>query len=372
MSAAADNEKRPDNLPPRQFKNAAKQLFWYPDPAIVAKVDWTSIASVVKIFPSFFQVVWDLENRREKFTKSVNLDPFQLITPDKSQVLLERTELILEANKKYALFGENAVGKTMLFHDIATGLVKDFPKYLHVHHCEEIEESPDAKSVLETVVQSHAVRNALTVAWEKINALIDGVKLGAGNESAAAAPPTKEQLDGWKFTKDWIENRMRIVGYEKSYAEAEKMLRVLGFDDVGLQQSTNSLSGGLRMRVALCASFFMEADLLLLDDPTNHLDFPSVLWLENRLKGYRGTFVMVTHDREMLQATCQAVILFEDKRLKYYMKNWEQFEKEKLLEDKKKNEAIDKFLLANRNIDFSSPLAREKADKQAWQKKISR
>lgn len=366
MAAAADSP-RPDNLPPRQFKNEHKSLFWYPDPAVVAKVDWTSKDSVVTIFPSYFQEKFQLDAKREKYTCSVNIDPFQLITPDKSQVLLERTELVLEQGKKYALYGDNAVGKTSLFRDMALGHVKDFPKHIQVHHCEEIEESEHAKTVIETVVQSHPVRNALKLAYEKINNLMTG-KADDGSE-AKVEPPTPAQMDSYVAVKDWLEMKMRAISYDKSYENAEKMLRVLGFDDIGLQMSTNALSGGLRMRVALCASFFMDADLLLLDDPTNHLDFPSVLWLENRLKGYRGTFVMVTHDREMLQATCSAVILFEDKRLRYYMKNFAAFEKEKSEEDRKKNEAIDKFMIANKNIDFSSPLAREKADKLAWQKK---
>jgi len=301
MAAAAESP-RPDNLPPKQFKNEAKNLFWYPDPAVMAKVDWTSKDSVVTIFPSFFQHQYALDVKREKYTKSVNIEPFQLVTPDKSQVLLEKTELILEQNKKYALYGDNAVGKTSLFRDMAAGIIKDFPKHIQVHHCEEIEESKDAKSVIETVVQSHPVRNALKAAYEKITQLISGGE-NVGAE-AKVEPPTPAQLEAYKEVKDWLEIKMRGIQFDKGYETAEKMLRVLGFDDVGLQQSTNSLSGGLRMRVALCASFFMEADLLLLDDPTNHLDFPSVLWLENRLKGYRGTFVMVTHDREMLQTTC--------------------------------------------------------------------
>jgi hypothetical protein len=115
-------------------------LFWYPDPAVLAKTDWSSKVnlddlfsffqgflfkngfqdnvflpflflfllldyyifqdSVVAIFPPFFQEQHKLDTARVKYTSSVNIDPFQLITPDKSQVLLERTELILEQNKK--------------------------------------------------------------------------------------------------------------------------------------------------------------------------------------------------------------------------------------------------------------------------------
>jgi len=98
----------------------------------------------------------------------------------------------------------------------------------------------------------------------------------------------------------------------------------------------SELSGGLRMRVALCMAFFIDADLLLLDEPTNHLDFPSVLWLENRLRGYRGSFLLVSHDRELLNNVCGGVSLIEDKQIIYYSCGFKEFEKKKALEDKKK------------------------------------
>jgi ATP-binding cassette subfamily F protein 3 len=113
------------------------------------------------------------------------------------------------------------------------------------------------------------------------------------------------------------------------------MLRVLGFDDVGQKRLVSALSGGLRMRVALCMAFFIDSDLLLLDEPTNHLDFPSVLWLENRLRGYRSSFLMVSHDRELLNNVCTAVLLLEDKQIKYYNMGFKEFEKKKATETRK-------------------------------------
>ena len=81
--------------------------------------------------------------------------------------------------------------------------------------------------------------------------------------------------------------------------------------------------------------FFQSPDLLLLDEPTNHLDFPSVLWLENRLRGYSGSFLLVTHDRQLLENVCNSVLLIEEKEIKYYKCDFKTFEKRKSIDDKK-------------------------------------
>jgi ATPase subunit of ABC transporter with duplicated ATPase domains len=120
------------------------------------------------------------------------------------------------------------------------------------------------------------------------------------------------------------------------------------------------------MRVALAMAFFIDADLLLLDEPTNHLDFPSVLWLENRLRGYRSSFLMVSHDRELLNNVCTAVLLLEDKQIKYYNMGFKEFEKKKAQEDKKKFDEIEKFLQKNVNVDPSTMLGKQKHEKKLW------
>jgi len=118
------------------------------------------------------------------------------------------------------------------------------------------------------------------------------------------------------------------------------------------------------MRVALCAAFFVEADLLLLDEPTNHLDFPSLLWLENRLRGYRGSFLIISHDRDLMENVCTSVIHIAEKRLNYHALGFVAFEKKIAQLDKKKSDEAEKFIKMNRNVDFSSPKAKEKKEKQ--------
>jgi len=114
----------------------------------------------------------------------------------------------------------------------------------------------------------------------------------------------------------------------------------------------------MRMRVALCCAFFIEPDILLLDDPTNHLDFPSVLWLENRMRQYRKSFMVVSHDRELLNGVCNATIHIEMKGLHYYNCSFDEFEKQKAKADKKKAEEVEKFFTMNRNADPSSQAGR--------------
>jgi ATP-binding cassette subfamily F protein 3 len=120
---------------------------------------------------------------------------------------------------------------------------------------------------------------------------------------------------------------MRSISCATAAQRIEQMLRVLGFDEQGEKRLLSELSGGLRMRVALASAFFIDPELLLLDEPTNHLDFPSVLWLENRLRGYKGAFVVVTHDRQLLENVCTSVMLLQDKKISYYNSSFAQFEK---------------------------------------------
>ena len=198
------------------------------------------------------------------------------------------------------------VGKTLLFSNMSEGKIKDFPKYIHVHHCKELENHELSDTVLGTVVGSHPFRNILIRCEPKINELL-------ANESTPDS-----QKEGLKDTLMWVQQLSRQIRVYDAEERAQKMLRVLGFDEVGQKKLCSALSGGLRMRVALCMAFFIEADLLLLDEPTNHLDFPSVLWLENRLRGYKSAFLMVSHDRELLNNVTTNVLLLEDKQIKYY------------------------------------------------------
>jgi len=322
--------------------------------------DFTKRYDLIACFPVYKKL--QLASRKP-LPKAVKIEGFTMKTPYGDKVLLDNTDLIIDGNgRRTCLIGPNCCGKTLLFHNIVHGGIKEFPKHLHVHHCKELEPHEMGDTVLNTVLKSNPFRNMLLRMEAKIKELLAVPDLEKERERAL-----KENLD---FVLLQLQSAGGPAGSGPSTAEdkAQKMLAVLGFDTVGQNKLVSALSGGLKMRVALCMAFFIEADMLLLDEPTNHLDFPSVLWLENRLRGYKGAFLMVTHDRELLKNVCLSVMLIEDQQLKYYQMGFEAFEKKHAQEEKKKYEDIEKFLQKNKNPSPSTPLGRQVMDKRAWSK----
>jgi ATP-binding cassette subfamily F protein 3 len=318
---------------------------------IWAQVDWTNKASVQTTFPSYMR---ELLSFKKAPAKAVNIELFSMKTPFGDRFLLKDTDLILEANKRQALFGANATGKSLLFRNMNEGKIKDFPKHMLIHHCKEFENHELSDTVLGTIVNAHPFRKVLFQCKDKLAA-----EIAAAGDNADKVALLKENLN-------YIEFQLKTIGGHNTEERAVKMLRVLGFDEFGQKKLVSELSGGLRMRVALCMAFIIEPDLLLLDEPTNHLDFPSVLWLENRLRGYKSSFLVVSHDRELLNNVCTAVLLIEELQIKYYACGFKEFEKKKAAEDKKKYEEIEKFLIKNQNVDPSTFLGRQKHDKKQW------
>lgn len=316
----------------------------------------STVEDIVTLFPPYFRARYAVRKENKKsISNAVNIEGFYLKTPFGDQTLLNGTDLVLEPGKRSCLYGANSTGKTLLFHYISEGKIKEFPKHIHVHHCKELEPHELDDTTLGTVVNSHPLRRMLVKCEAAIRKLM-----------TAEPAPEGEAKAKLKDNLEFIQREMQsIKGYDAE-ERAAKMLRVLGFDDIGQKKPVSALSGGLRMRVALCMAFFIEADLLLLDEPTNHLDFPSVLWLENRLRSYGKAFLVVSHDRELLNNVTTGTILIEDRQLRYYNCGFKEFEKTKAAEDKKREEEIEKFLNKHRNADPSTMIGRDKAHKKAW------
>jgi len=315
-------------------------------------VNWTKPDEIIQLFPDYIQEKIKIQGVKG-ISNTVDIAPFHLETPFKDKVLLTKSHLHLEPYKRHCLFGANGTGKTLLFERMVDHSIEGFPPHLHVHHLKEMEHSEVAETVLETVVHSHEFLGIIRRCDKKVKTLI-----AAGNEEEKAA---------LEDTVLMIEQYMRQL--ESDYAEdkASKMLRALGFDEHGMSTNTNNLSGGLRMRVALAVAFFADADLLLLDEPTNHLDFPSVLWLENRLRGYSKSFLLVTHDRDLLCNVTTSTLLLEEKKINYYPCGFGEFEKRKAKEDAKRDKETERFLKINHNVDPSTMAGRRAYDMRAWQ-----
>ncbi|MFM9862140.1 MAG: ABC-F family ATP-binding cassette domain-containing protein [Micropepsaceae bacterium] len=124
-----------------------------------------------------------------------------------------------------------------------------------------------------------------------------------------------------------IETRLSDIGAHRAPARAAEILAGLGFDAAAQLRPCSEFSGGWRMRVALAAVLFSQPDLLLLDEPTNYLDLEGSLWLEQFLRRFPGTMILISHDRDLLNTAVNSILHLEDKKLTFYTGTYDTFER---------------------------------------------
>src|SRR6266436_5390345 len=122
-----------------------------------------------------------------------------------------------------------------------------------------------------------------------------------------------------------IETRLVEIAAHAAPSRAARILAGLGLDERAQHEPVGDLSGGWRMRVGLAAILFAEPDLLLLDEPTNHLDLEATLWLEAYLKAWRRTILIVSHDRQILNAVPDHILHLEERKLVLYSGGYDNF-----------------------------------------------
>ncbi|MCP4389302.1 MAG: ATP-binding cassette domain-containing protein [Gammaproteobacteria bacterium] len=121
------------------------------------------------------------------------------------------------------------------------------------------------------------------------------------------------------------ERLQEIDGYQTE-SRAARLLAGLGFANAEIRRPLNSFSGGWIMRLNLARALMCRSDLLLLDEPTNHLDLDAVIWLEQWLKRYRGSLLLISHDRDFLDAVVDSIAHIEEQRITLYRGNYSAFE----------------------------------------------
>ncbi len=126
-----------------------------------------------------------------------------------------------------------------------------------------------------------------------------------------------------------VHERLLAIDAYTAPARAGRILTGLGFDDEMQAQPLDSFSGGWKMRVALGALLFSAPDLLLLDEPSNHLDLEATLWLENFLKSYPGTLIVISHERDLLNNVVDAILHLQGGRLTLYPGGYDDFERQR-------------------------------------------
>lgn len=227
------------------------------------------------------------------------------------KILLDNISHVIYAQQKIGLIGENGCGKTSFFAMLQSVLepLKGelyLPKNLRVTHVKQ--EIP------------HSDQTALDY-------VIDGDQR---YRTIQANLQKAEETHDMTLLADCHEELLNIDGYAIT-GKAEKILRGLGFKPEQLQKATRDFSGGWRMRLNLAQALISPTDLLLLDEPTNHLDLDAIIWLEKWLQDFDGTLLIISHDREFLDNTVNAILHLENNQLKSYKGNYSDFEKQRIL-----------------------------------------
>lgn len=225
-----------------------------------------------------------------------------------SKVLLSGASAHISDGQKVGLIGANGCGKSTLFRvlrgelETETGTVV-FPSRHKVVFVEQ-EMKDVSVPILEFVLNKDEERSRLLQSLEK-----------ASEEELAE-----------------IHERLRIIGASSAEARAAEILVGLGFSPEDFSRPIKEFSGGWRMRLSLAAALFQPSDVLLLDEPTNHLDLEAGIWLENHLQKYRGTLLLISHDRNILNSLCDYIIHFDNQTLVTYSGNYDNFEKTRALQ----------------------------------------
>ncbi|WP_164115886.1 ribosomal protection-like ABC-F family protein [Sphingorhabdus sp. Alg239-R122] len=220
--------------------------------------------------------------------------------------ILESASASIPPGARVGLIGRNGAGKSTLMRVVA-GMLEaddgsvDMPKDARLGYIAQ--EAPAGNETpLQTVLAADTERTALLT------------------EAETASEPARIAE---------IHERLNAINAHSAPSRAARILDGLGFDHGAQQQPMDSFSGGWRMRVALAALLFSAPDLLLLDEPSNHLDLEATLWLENFLRSYPATILVISHERDLLNKVADHILHLQGGKTTLYTGGYDAFEKQR-------------------------------------------
>ena len=226
-----------------------------------------------------------------------------------AKVLLEDADVALNPGDKIGLIGANGTGKSSVFAMLRGELHADqgevdYPQRWRVAHVAQETPALD-RPAIEYAIDGDTTLRRLETELAAAEAADDGERIGEIYGELGDA-------DAWTVRP-----------------RAEQLLHGLGFSHDQMEQPVASFSGGWRMRLNLAQALMCPSDLLLLDEPTNHLDLDAILWVEDWLKRYAGTMVIVSHDRDFLDGVVNVIVHIDNKKLKRYAGHYSDFERQR-------------------------------------------
>lgn len=227
--------------------------------------------------------------------------------------LFDNTDLTLNPGDKIGLIGANGAGKSTLFGMLRDELHPDqgsidFPRSWRVAYVAQETPALDSPAI-EYAIDGDTTLRKLEKELADVEAMHD----------QEAAGHRMGELYGLLADADAYTVRSR----------GEQLLAGLGFSQDQMTQPVSSFSGGWRMRLNLAQALMCPSDLLLLDEPTNHLDLDAIIWLEDWLKRYAGTLIVISHDRDFLDGVVNVIVHIDERKLKRYSGHYSSFERQR-------------------------------------------
>ncbi len=227
--------------------------------------------------------------------------------------LFEKADVTLNPGEHVGLIGANGAGKSTLF--------AMFQGTLH----------PDGGSIdiPSRWRMAHVAQETPALDRPALEYVIDGDTTLRALEAELAALEAQDEAHDDHAHGNRIAELHGLLADADAYtvrSRAEVLLNGLGFSAAQMQEAVAHFSGGWRMRLNLAQALMCPSDLLLLDEPTNHLDLDAILWLEDWLKRYAGTLIIISHDRDFLDGVVNVIVHIDQKKLKRYGGTYSQFE----------------------------------------------
>jgi ATPase subunit of ABC transporter with duplicated ATPase domains len=250
------------------------------------------------------------------------------------QILFVEASAVVHRGEKVGLVGPNGAGKSTLFRLVTReeepdeGQISIDRGVTIGHFSQDVGEMSGRTAVEETMDGAGPVSQVAA----ELHAL----------EHALADPERADELEALVERFGHVQARFDELGGYGLEARAREILAGLGFTPEMMDGDVGALSGGWKMRVALARILLMAPDALLLDEPSNHLDLESIIWLEGFLRGYPGAILMTSHDREFMNRVVTKIIEIDRGELTTWSGDYDFYEKERALADLHQQAAFDK------------------------------